>query len=173
MNTNKVMPWSCHLLKPIPLHSHSAIINFNSENKNVFFFTRAVIVSIIASDVSGNHRLPLDVLGVGASVPDNVLQEHLQHSPGQPRKPPDASTLLQAADGRLGDALDVVLQHIPVPLGSSESSHRVETGRKKEIGQKILLKLFAMMLTLKQCCYQLRLSEQCSEFGANLENAPI
>jgi len=90
-----------------------------------------VIVSIFASDVSGSHGLPLDVLGEGACVPDNVLQEHLQHSPGllveQPRKPLDASTLLQAADGRLGDALDVVLQHIPVPLGSSESSHRVET----------------------------------------------
>ena len=74
-------------------------------------------------NIHGGHGLPLGVLSVGDSVPDDVLQEHLQHTPGllvdQPRDPLDASTSGQAADGRLGDALDVVPQHLPVPLGSA------------------------------------------------------
>jgi hypothetical protein len=88
-------------------------------------------------NVHGGDSLPLGVLGVGDSVPDDVLQEHLQHAPGllvdKPRDPLDASTSSQAPDGGLGDALDVVPQHLPVPLGSAfpeslaafaSSSHR-------------------------------------------------
>ena len=76
-------------------------------------------------NVHGGHSLPLGMLGVGDGVPDDVLKEHLQHTPGllvdQPRDPLDTSTSGQAPDGRLGDALDVIPQHLPVPLGSAFS----------------------------------------------------
>ena len=58
------------------------------------------------------------MLGVGDGIPDDVLQEQLQHAPGllvdQPRDPLDTSMSGQLPDGRLGDALlDVI------PLGSA------------------------------------------------------
>ena len=34
--------------------------------------------------VHGSDCFPLGVLGVGDSVPNDVLQEHLQHAPSQP-----------------------------------------------------------------------------------------
>jgi hypothetical protein len=88
-------------------------------------------------DVHGGDGLPLGVLGVGDGVSDDVLQEHLQYAPGllvdEPGDPLDTSTSSQTPDGGLGDALDVVPQHLPVPLGSAfpesfasfaSSSHR-------------------------------------------------
>ena len=73
-------------------------------------------------NIHGGHGLPLGVLSVGDSVPDDVLQEHLQHTPGllvdQPRDPLDASTSGQAADGRLGDALDIITENLPVTLST-------------------------------------------------------
>ncbi|KFZ49304.1 hypothetical protein N321_00012, partial [Antrostomus carolinensis] len=72
--------------------------------------------------VHGRHRLPLGVLGVGDGVADHVLQEHLQHAArllvDEPRDALHAATPSQAADGRLGDALDVVAQHLAVALGA-------------------------------------------------------
>ncbi|KFU93223.1 hypothetical protein M959_11565, partial [Chaetura pelagica] len=72
--------------------------------------------------VHGRDSLPLGVLGVGDGVTDHVLQEHLQHAArllvDEPRDALDAATPSQAADGRLGDALDVVAQHLAVPLGT-------------------------------------------------------
>merc|ERR1719339_530504 len=76
-------------------------------------------------DVHGGDSLPLGVFGVGYSIPDDVLQEDLQHSAGflvnEPGDPLDASSPGQPPDGRFGDALDVVPQHLPVPLGASLS----------------------------------------------------
>ncbi|KFZ63114.1 hypothetical protein N338_10948, partial [Podiceps cristatus] len=72
--------------------------------------------------VHGRHRLPLGVLGVGDGVADHVLQEDLQHAArllvDQPRDALHAAAPSQAADGRLGDALDVVAQHLAVALGA-------------------------------------------------------
>ena len=55
---------------------------------------------------------PLGMFGVGNSIPDDNLKEHLQHSPGllvdQSRDPLDSSTASKASDGWLGDALDDV-----------------------------------------------------------------
>ncbi|KFU99742.1 hypothetical protein N340_06166, partial [Tauraco erythrolophus] len=72
--------------------------------------------------VHGSHRLPLGVLGVGDGVTDHVLQEDLQHAArllvDEPRDALHAATPSQAADGRLGDALDVVAQHLAVALGA-------------------------------------------------------
>ena len=74
-------------------------------------------------DIHGGHCLSLCVLSVGDGIPDDVLQEHLQHTTGllvdESGDTLDSSTAGQTPDGRLGDALDVVTQHLPVPLGAS------------------------------------------------------
>jgi hypothetical protein len=70
--------------------------------------------------VHGGHGLAAGVLGVGDAVPDHVLQKDLEHPPGllvdeagDALHPAPAG---QAADGRLGDPLDVVPEHLPVAL---------------------------------------------------------
>ena len=76
-------------------------------------------------DIHGGDSLPLGVFGVGDSIPDDILEEHLEDSTGllidEPRDPLDSSPPRQTSDGGLGDALDVVPQHLPVPLGTSLS----------------------------------------------------
>ena len=76
-------------------------------------------------DIHGGDSLPLGVLGVGDSISDDVIQESLQHSTSllidETRDPLDSSTTSQSPDGRLGDALDVVPQHLAMTLGSSLS----------------------------------------------------
>jgi hypothetical protein len=75
------------------------------------------------NDVESRYGLAAGVLGVGDCITDDVLQEHLEHPPGllvdQARDALDPSTASQSADSGLGDALDVVPQDLPVPLGSS------------------------------------------------------
>ena len=74
-------------------------------------------------DVHGRDGLPPGVLSVGHRVADDVLEEHLEDTAGllvdgagdalhtaPPREP---------ADRGLGDALDVVAQHLAVTLGSA------------------------------------------------------
>ena len=76
-------------------------------------------------DVHGGDGLPLGVLGVGDRVPDHVLKEHLEDATGllvdEAGDPLDSSPPRQTADGGLGDALDVVSQHLTVTLGASLS----------------------------------------------------
>ena len=73
--------------------------------------------------IHGGDGLPLGVLGVGDGIPDDVLKEDLEDSTGllvdESRDPLDSSPPRQTADCGLGDALDVVPQHLPVPLGAS------------------------------------------------------
>lgn len=73
--------------------------------------------------IHGSDRLALGVFRVGDRVPDHILQENLQHPAGllvdQTRDPLDAATASQTADGRFGDALDVITEHFTVPLGSA------------------------------------------------------
>ena len=74
-------------------------------------------------DVHGGDSLPLGVLSVGDSISDDVLQEDLENSTSllidESRDPLDSSTASQSPDGGLGDALDVVPQHLAMTLGSS------------------------------------------------------
>ena len=67
-------------------------------------------------DIHGGDGLPLGMLGVGDSIPDHVLQEDLQHAPGllidEATDPLDATSACQASDGRLGNPLNVVTQHL-------------------------------------------------------------
>ena len=68
--------------------------------------------------VHGSDSLPLGVLSVGDSIPDDVLQKYLQHPPGllvdQSRNPLHPTTAGEAPDGRLRDSLDVVAENLPV-----------------------------------------------------------
>ena len=74
-------------------------------------------------DVHGGHGLPAGVLGVGDGVTDDVLEEHLEDPAGllvdEPGDALDAPAASEAADGGLGDALDVVAEDLPVPLGAA------------------------------------------------------
>ena len=76
-------------------------------------------------DIHGGDGLPLGVLGVGDGIPDDVLKEHLEDTTGllvdEAGDPLDSSPPRQTADGGLGDALDVVSQHLTVTLGASLS----------------------------------------------------
>ena len=73
--------------------------------------------------IHGGDGLPLGVFGVGDSVPDDVLEEHLEDTTGllvdESGDTLDSATARQPPDGGLGDALDVVSQHLPVTLGAS------------------------------------------------------
>ena len=71
-------------------------------------------------DVHGGDGLAARVLGVGDGVADDVLQEDLEHAAGllvdEPRDALHAAPPRQPPDRRLRDALDVVAEHLPVPL---------------------------------------------------------
>ncbi len=74
-------------------------------------------------NVHGGDGLPLGVFGVGDGVPDDVLKEDLEHSAGllvdEAGDTLDSTTASQTPDGGLGDALDVVSQHLAMTLGAS------------------------------------------------------
>ena len=76
-------------------------------------------------DVHGGDGLSSGVLGVGDGVADDVLEEDLEDSPGllvdESGDTLDTPTSGETPDRGLGDSLDVVTQHLPVPLGTSLS----------------------------------------------------
>ncbi|CAK8680600.1 unnamed protein product [Clavelina lepadiformis] len=76
-------------------------------------------------NVECRDRLALCVLCVGDRVANNVLEKDLENSSrffvNQTRNTLDTSTTCQTSDCWLGDALDVVTKHFPVPLCSSLS----------------------------------------------------
>jgi hypothetical protein len=63
------------------------------------------------------------VLGVGHGVADDVLEEHLEDTAGllvdEAGDALDTTTAREAADGGLGDALDVVAKDLAVALGAA------------------------------------------------------
>ncbi len=76
-------------------------------------------------DVHGCDGLPLCVLGVGDGITDDVLEEHLQDTTcffvDEAGDTLDTATTGKTTDGRFGDALDVITQHLPVTLGATLS----------------------------------------------------
>ena len=74
-------------------------------------------------DVHGGDGLPLGVLRIGDGVADHILQEELEDAAGllvdQAGDPLDTAPPGQAADGGLGDPLDVVAENLAVPLDST------------------------------------------------------
>nr|XP_012609545.1 uncharacterized protein LOC105865490 [Microcebus murinus] len=73
--------------------------------------------------VHGSDSLALGVLRVGDRVPDDVLQEHLQHTPSlfinEARDPLDASAASKTPNGGLRNALDVVSQDLAMALSAA------------------------------------------------------
>ena len=76
-------------------------------------------------DIHGGDGLSLGVLAVGDCVTDDVLKEHLQDTTGllvdEAGDTLDSTTTGKTTDGGLGDALDVVAQHLAMALGTSLS----------------------------------------------------
>ena len=76
-------------------------------------------------DVHGSDGLATSVLGVGDGITNNILKEDLEDTTGllvdETRDALDAATTGEAADGGLGDALDVVAQDLAVTLGAALS----------------------------------------------------
>ena len=75
--------------------------------------------------IHGGDGLPLGVLGVGDSIADDVLEEHLEDTAGllvdESRDTLDSTTTSQTTDGGLGDSLDVITQDLAMTLGASLS----------------------------------------------------
>ena len=76
-------------------------------------------------DVHGGDGLAAGVLAVGDGVTDHVLKEDLEDGAGllvdEARDALDSAPASKAADRGLGDALDVVAQHLAVALGAALS----------------------------------------------------
>ena len=74
-------------------------------------------------DVKRGDGLALGVLSVGDGVTDDTLEEGLEDTAGllvdHSRDTLDTTTTSKTADGRLGDALDVVTQNLAVTLGTT------------------------------------------------------
>ena len=104
-------------------------------------------------DIHGGDGLPLGVFGVGDSVPDDVLEEHLEDTTGllidESGDTLDSSSPCQPPDGGLGDALDVVPQHLPVTLGASLAQSLSSFTTSSHFG------IFALSATPCRVCYYL------------------
>ena len=85
------------------------------------------------------------MLRVGDSVTNDVFQEDLEDTTGllvdEATDALHSSTASQAANGGLGDTLDVVTQDFPVALGASlsETFSSLATSRHDEIASSLLL----------------------------------
>ena len=75
--------------------------------------------------IHGSDGLPLGMLGVGDGITDDVLKEDLEDTTGlfvdEARDTLDTSSAGQTTDGWLGDALDIITQHLAVTLSASLS----------------------------------------------------
>merc|ERR1719397_1418036 len=73
--------------------------------------------------IHGSHGLPFRVFSVGDCVADDVLQEDLENTPGllvdEPTDPFNATPPCKSTDSRLGDALNIVPQHLAMSFGTS------------------------------------------------------
>jgi hypothetical protein len=74
-------------------------------------------------DIESGDGLAASMLGVGDGITDNVLKEDLEDTTGlfvdEARDTLDTTTASQTADSGLGDALDVVAQHLSVALSTT------------------------------------------------------
>jgi hypothetical protein len=74
-------------------------------------------------DIHGSDGLAAGVLSVSHSVADDVLEEHLEDRAGllvdEAGDALHTTTASETTDGGLGDALDVVAEHLAVALGAA------------------------------------------------------
>ena len=89
-------------------------------------------------NVKSGDGLALGVLGVGDGIADDVLQEVTEDSAGllidQTGDALDTTTARKAADGGLGDALDVVAQNLAVTLCASLSESLSSLSSSSHVG---------------------------------------
>ena len=89
-------------------------------------------------DIHSRDGLAASVLGVGNRVTDHVLEEHLEYATGllvdEARDALYATTACKTANSRLGDALDVIPEHLAVALSAA------------------LAKTFASFSATRHCC---------------------
>eukprot|EP01052_Picozoa_sp_SAG31_P010784 SAG31_NODE_599_length_13649_cov_9.930775_13_plen_151_part_00 len=104
-------------------------------------------------DVHSGHGLAAGVLGVGDSVTDDRLHEGLQDTAGllvdQAGDALDATTAGQSADCRLGDALDVVPEHLTVTLGATLSESLSSLSAS---GHCLLVVVVVVVVVSCSCC---------------------
>jgi hypothetical protein len=71
-------------------------------------------------DVHRGDRLSASMLGVGDCITDDMLEEHLEDSSGllidETADTLDSTSTRETTDGRLGDTLDVITQHLTMTL---------------------------------------------------------
>ena len=76
-------------------------------------------------DVHGGHSLPLCMLGVGDCIPDDILEENLEHTTGlfvdEARDTLDTTTAGKTTNCRFGDTLDIITKNLTMTLGASLS----------------------------------------------------
>ena len=76
-------------------------------------------------NIHGRDSLTTSMLSVGDRVTDDILKEDLKHTAGllinETGDTLDTTTTSKTADGRLGDALDVIAKDLSVTLGASLS----------------------------------------------------
>ena len=80
------------------------------------------------NDVHGSDSLTVSMISVGVRVTDDVLKEDLEHTTGifidETGNIIDTTMTSDAADGGLGDALDVITKDFAVTLVTSFSATR-------------------------------------------------
>lgn len=99
------------------------------EASNPYLAAEAVQGATLAlqsvDDVHGGDGLPLGVLGVGNGVANDVLEEDFQHAASllvdQAGDTLDTATTSQTTYRWLGDALDVISEHLAMALSASLS----------------------------------------------------
>merc|ERR1712070_386885 len=81
---------------------------------------RATLTFQRIDDVEGRHRLALSVLAIERRILHDLFEEHAEGATGlvvdQTRQSLHATTTRHAADGRLCDALDVLVDDLGVAL---------------------------------------------------------
>ena len=90
-------------------------------------------------DVHGRDGLAAGVLGVGDRVTDDVLKEDLEDTAGllvdEAADALDTTTARKTADGRLGNALDVVTQDLAVTLGAALAESLASFSASRHVGK--------------------------------------
>ena len=73
--------------------------------------------------IEGSHSLARGVLSVGDGIADDILEEHLEDTAGllvdEAADSLDTTSASKTANSGLGDTLDVIAKHLPVPLGAA------------------------------------------------------
>merc|ERR1719300_1377506 len=88
--------------------------------------------------IHGSDSLPLGMLSVGDSIPDDILKENFENSSGllidESRNPLDSSSAGQPTNGWLSDALDVVTQDLAVTFGTTLSKAFSSFAASRHVG---------------------------------------